>query len=128
MCVFVLRQGKPQSTPHKLAHCDIAGRVNARAKSFLRNRQQVVVVDGCRSSYFPVDSGVPQGSVLGPGLFLLYINDLPQQTDSNSRLFVNDTICQHPISTEEDQAVLQNDLDKLLLWEDKRNMSFYPEK
>ena len=69
---------------------------------------------------------MPQGSVLGLALFLLYINDLPQQTDSSSRLFTDDTISQ--LSTEKNQVILQNDLDKLSVWEDRWNMSFHPEK
>ena len=92
---------------HKLTHYGITGRVDAFVKSFLTDRQHDAVVDGCRLSYVPVESGVPQGSVLDLALFHLYINDLFQQTDSNSRLFADNTICQRLISTEEDKAILR---------------------
>lgn len=62
-------------------------------KSFLMNRSQKAVIDGEVSQAVPVNSGVPRGSVLGPILFLVYINDLPQYVKhSQVRLFADDTI------------------------------------
>ena len=71
-------------------------------------------VDGMRSNFVPWDS-----EFLGPELFVLYISDLPQQPTSRLRLFVDDTICQCPISTAEDQAILQNDLNNFCMGNEK---------
>ena len=60
-------------------------------RAFLLGRTQAVVLEGENSSKVPVTSGVPQGSVLGPLLFLLYTNDLPQNIQSQVRLFAGDT-------------------------------------
>ena len=77
-------------------------------------------------SHVPVKSCMPQGSVVGPALLLLYINDLPKQTDSNFRLFGDDGIFERLISTEEDQAILLKDLNKFIMWEDRCNLTFHP--
>lgn len=97
-------------------------------KSFLSNRQQKVVVDGQESGNCPVLSGVPQGSVLGPCLFLIYINDMPNTLASKTRLFADDTIVYFTINSQTDCSTLQSDLNKLQKWEDEWLMSFNPDK
>ena len=74
----------------KLAFYGITGPVVNWTSPFLKNREQWVVVDGEQSSAATVDSGVPQGTVLGPLLLLIHINDLPSVVDSQVRLFVDD--------------------------------------
>ena len=75
-----------------------------------------------------VTSGVPQGTVLGPLLFLVYINDMPETISSTARLFAYDSLVYRIIRTEEDQALLQKDLDKLQKWERDWLMQFNPDK
>ena len=75
-----------------------------------------------------VKSGIPQGSVLGPSLFLYYINDLPNGLRSRVRLFADDTLVYLTVSTHEDAAILQTYLDLLGKWEDKWMMEFHPAK
>jgi heme oxygenase len=75
-----------------------------------------------------VDSGVPQYSVLGPGLFLYYINDLQSRLTSTVRLFADDTIAHLTISNDNDAETLQKDLDMLRQWENEWCMKFHPDK
>jgi heme oxygenase len=75
-----------------------------------------------------VDSGVPQYSVLGPGLFLHYINDLQSRLTSIVRLFADDTIAHLTISNDNDAETLQKDLDMLRQWENEWCMKFHPDK
>ena len=94
-------------------------------KDFLTNRTQKVVLNNVTSSSVDVLSGIPQGSVLGPLLFLLlYINDLPSSVSSNVKLYANDTLVFRIIHTPEDIAMLQRDLDILSKWAKKWLMSF----
>ena len=96
-------------------------------QAFLSNRQQKVVVDG-ENSDCPSDIRVPQGSVLGPVLFLAYINDLPQDVVSQVRLFADDTAIYLTIESQHDSDCLQRDLDLLQAWESKWDMEFNPSK
>ena len=76
----------------KIMHYGITGRTQKWIRSFLSGRRQRVVLDGEHSDQVAVTSGVPQGFVLGPCLFLLYINDLANELESTVRLFADDTI------------------------------------
>ena len=96
--------------------------------SFLSSRTQRVVLEGEESDSCPVMSGVPQGSVLGPCLFLLYINDMPDMIGSNIRLFADDTIMYLTITNQSDCNYLQADLTKLETWESEWLMAFNPDK
>ena len=75
----------------KLEHIGISGNLLSLLKSFLSNRFQRVVLNGQCSSWSSVLAGVPQGSILGPLLFLIYINDLPENLQSTVKLFADDT-------------------------------------
>jgi hypothetical protein len=98
---------------HKLQHYGIIGKSVRWIQNWLANRKQSVVIDGSTSDAVSVDSGVPQGSVLGPGLFLYYIHDLQSRLTSTVRLFADDTIAYLTISDNIDAETLQKDLDKL---------------
>ena len=112
----------------KLQHYGIRGHLLSWIESFLTGRSQKVLVEGKSSSSVPVASGVPQGTVLGPMLFLLYINDLPDNVSSTTRLFADDSLLYRRISTEEDRRILQEDLSRLEAWEKDWQMSFNPIK
>jgi len=86
------------------------------------------MVEGKASGTVPVVSGVPQGSVLGPLLFLLFINDLPDTLTSKTRLFADDCIIYRQITSHEDQDILQEDLNRLAEWETTWGMEFHPQK
>ena len=93
-------------------------RGNTRDLDFLSGRYQRVVLEGASSDSEPVVSGVPQGTVLGPVLFLLYIKDLPDvAVHSRARLFAYDCIVYRPIRNNDDTILLQNDLNKIAEWE-----------
>ena len=89
---------------------------------------QAVVSNGVKSDKIPVSSGVPQGSVLGPILYLAYINDLPDQVNSRVRLFAAATAIYLAISSEGESIPLQNDLHILEIWDKRWDMSFNPSK
>ena len=83
-----------------------------------------VVIEGESSEKVTVDSGVPQGTVLGPILFLCHINDLPQAVQSQVRLFADDCLIYRPIKSQTDHITLQNNLLELEKWADKWGMRF----
>ena len=87
-----------------------------------------MVLDGKTSSSSPVTSGVPQRTVLGPLLFLIYINDLPSRDSSTARLIVDDCLLYRVISNPYDAASLQVDIDRLQGWERDWLMVFNPDK
>ena len=111
----------------KLHQYGIRGQVLGWIRAFLGSRSQRVVLDGEESESIPVTSGVPQGSILGPILFLIYINDLQDGIFSQVRLFADDTAL-YPlyltIEGKDDGAALQQDLDRLSVWESMWDMEF----
>lgn len=93
---------------YKLHFYGIRGQTLKWIKGFLDNRSQSVVVNGSSSSSIPVSSGVPQGSVLGPLLFLIYINDLPEYVKSSKvRLFADDTAIYLSLTVASHSSLLQ---------------------
>ena len=95
---------------------------------FLRDRKQRVSINKTKSSWAKVPSWVPQGSVLGPVLFLLYINDLPAVISSSCKIFADDTKVYHQILSLLDQDTLQSDLVNLSLWSEEWLLGFNEDK
>ena len=96
---------------------------------YLRSRKQSVILDNVISEIVDVLSGVPQGSILGPLLFVLFINDIYANIDnySNIALFTDDTKIWHDINSESD-CETQNDINTLSIWSRNKKMSFHPDK
>ena len=94
-------------------------------REYLTNRYQHVLINSCNSSTLPVISGVPQGSLLGPLLFLIYINNLSSSLKhSEAYLFADDTKCLLPIHSPHDCILLQSDLDALSSWSADWKLTF----
>ena len=113
----------------KLTFYGISGLTNKWIHSFLSDRQQRVVINQEASQPLPVCSGVPQGTVLGPILFLAFINDMPLSvTSSKIRMFADDAIIYKEIKTPDDAKLLQQDLTALEKWSQQWRMEFNPSK
>ena len=131
---FILDFEKAFGTrPHELLKsrlfgCVIGGKSLKWIDSFLCYRQQRVFVNGAKSDWAPVLYGVPQGTVLGPLLFPLYINDISTDIDSEIRLFADDCVCYREIKDTEDTLKLQKDIDQLGCWARKWSIRFQPVK
>ena len=93
-------------------------------QNFLKKRTQTVVVDGFSSGKESVTSGVPQGTVLGPMLFLIFIDDIVNNLNGTIRLFADDCLIYREITSEKDTDELQNDLNTLIKWSNKWQMKF----
>ena len=108
---------------HKVKSYGISGQIFGLISSFLSNRQLWVVLDGKFSQEYPVNAGVPQGSILGPTLFLLYINDLPDDVICNIAICVDDTTLYAKCDQESDlwqqlelASELESDLGDTVDW------------
>ena len=97
-------------------------------QSFLLNRKQRVRVMNNYSEWAPVTSGIQQGCVLGLILFVIYINDLPDNLKSECYMFADDTKVFKDISDIEDNKILQNDMQELKNWSDTWLLRFHPDK
>ncbi|KAL5258287.1 hypothetical protein ACHWQZ_G008952 [Mnemiopsis leidyi] len=113
----------------KIKAYGISGKLFEWIKQFLCGRTQTVVVDGKKSIFLPVISGVPQGTVLGPILFLLYVNDMDKDIKhSKINSFADDTRISKRISTMDDCSLLQEDLEYVMEWSKDNNMMLHEEK
>ena len=113
---------------HKLKQNGIDGQLLAFFGSYLSDRKQRVVLNGQASEWAPILSGVPQGSVLGPLLFLVFINDLECGIKSQIKFFADDTslysVVKDPLIS---AAELQHDLNIISEWASQWKMSFNPD-
>ena len=114
---------------NKLAAYNLDQSVLGWIHAFLTNRTQKVTIDNSYSDEISVTSGVPQGSVLGPLLFLLYINDLPDKMKCNIRMYADDVVLYANVASNENfNSILQEDLDELSQWCRKWHMSINVKK
>ncbi len=114
---------------YKLSSMGIQGSLLEWFSSYLSTRRQRVVYSNSSSQWTSINAGVPQGSILGPLLFLIYINDIVNNIHSNIRLFADDTslyiIVEDPISA---STILNNDLETIHQWSEKWLVKFNPSK
>ena len=113
---------------HKLDQYGIRGYLHEWLSCFLTQRTMQVVLEGATSEEAPVVSGVPQGTVLGPLLFLCHINDLPKRVKSQVRLFADDCLIYRPINSAKDHDILQEDFTALEGWAEDSGMRFNAKK
>ena len=113
---------------HKMKLYCIDDNINSWLSDFLTNRKMKVVVDGEESDLVTVDSGVPQDTLLGPLLFLCYINDLPDAVKSTVRLFADDCLLYRSIRNMDDHLALERDLQQLETWAKTWGMHFNAKK
>ena len=111
----------------KLASYGIRGEVLRWVEAFLNDRRQRLVVNGKISEWTDVTSGIPQGSVFGPILFVIYKNDMPDGLSSEIFLFADYTNLFKEIQQKRDCDSLQNDLNFMQLWTDIWLLRFHPQ-
>ena len=100
----------------KIEHYGIKGKLLDWIRAFLVGRKQKVIINGAHSSWAEVTSGIPQGSVLGPLLFVMFINDMPSVVTNTCKLFADDAKLYGSVKSKENIQSLQSDLQKLEDW------------
>ena len=135
-CIYLDYKKAFDSVPHqrlmtKVYAYGIRGKLWNWIKAYLHDRSQQVVINGFSSKPSKVSSGIPQGSVLGPELFLIFINDLPEIVKSPNgvvKLFADDTKLYSVVNDKRDQVSLQEDLQKINEWADLWQLPFNQDK
>ena len=113
---------------YKLKSMGISGEFYDLLENYLSGRLQRVILNGQTSSWGPILAGAPQGSILGPLLFLIYINDLPHKLKSNAKFFADETFLFTIVKDENKSAnVLNNDLSLISEWAFHWKMLFNPD-
>lgn len=113
---------------HKLHFYGVRGNTGNCVKDFLAKQTQQVTQEGQSAPRTDVISEVPKGTVMGPLPFLIFINDLPEYTSSDVRLFADDFLLYRKINSIADAELLQLDLKSLEIWEREWQMEFNPRK
>ncbi|PIK39484.1 putative RNA-directed DNA polymerase from mobile element jockey-like [Apostichopus japonicus] len=131
--VFLDFQKAFDKVPHqrlllRLKSMGVIGNLLSWIGNWLGNREQRVVINGCASSWQNVTSGVPQGSVLGPLLFVAYINDIDGDILCTAKKFADDTKLYSEVSSKSDSEKFQADLDKIFSWSQGWQMLFNIDK
>ncbi|KAL8582030.1 hypothetical protein ACOMHN_028011 [Nucella lapillus] len=121
------------SVPHrrllgKVRAHGVGGKVLGWIQDFLKERRQKVVINGIHSQDADVTSGIPQGNVLGPLLFVMFINDLPRVVKSEVKIFADDTKLYGRSDTAQGIQNMQDDPDQLQMWSDQWLLRFHPQK
>ena len=112
----------------KLISCGFCPRIIDWVSDFLSDRQQRVVIGKHKADWIDVTSGVPQGSVLGPLLFVIYINDMPEVVSHLVKLFADDSKLIATVRSNNDISILQGDLNALMEWSNTWRMLFNVDK
>lgn len=128
-CIYLDFSKAFDKVPHKrltlkIESFGIGGNLLKWLSEFLDNRIQQVVIKDTKSGSADVLSGIPQGSVLGPLLFIMFINDLPNSVNSQVKIFADDTKVFKAIESLADNISLQSDLDKLMKWSSEWQLPF----
>ena len=113
---------------NKVKAYGLNGDIAAWIEDWLSNRKQRVVINGKSSDWINVNSGVPQGSVLGPILFIIYINDIDEGIKCKISKFADDTKIANKVDSENERQLLQSDLNTLIEWSNKWQMKFNIDK
>ena len=119
------------SVPHqrllkKMESLGITGNILSWVKAFLSDRKQCVRVDDKLSNWITVISGIPQGSVLGPILFVIFINDMPKMVKSMCQLFADDAKIFRSVHLRDETSnlMIQEDLESLYRWSERWQLPF----
>ena len=115
---------------YKLEMVGVRDPLLAWLRSYLASRRHRTVIDGFASDWRYVPSGVPQGSIIGPLLFLVFINDIADDisTDTSIPLYADDAKCYRKLLDPADQAILQSDLNTIVDWSELWRMSYNASK
>ena len=132
-CIYLDFAKAFDTVPHKrllnkLQAYGIKGQLLKWIEAFLTGRTHLVKVNGVSSETHAVISGIPQGSVLGPILFIVYINDILDKIKSDGFLFADDTKIFRSITCKEDAVALQSDISVLEEWSNRWLLKFNPKK